>query len=49
MIKQSLEIYDLGGLIRKELDYNATFPNLFFLTTCHIKTRPYLGKLYLVK
>ena len=28
---------------------NTLFPNLFFITTCHIKTRPYLEKLYLMK
>ena len=28
---------------------NTPFPNLFSVTTCHMKTRPYIGNLYLMK
>ena len=28
---------------------NTAFSSLFSVTTCHMKTRPYLGNLYLMK
>ena len=44
-----LFIYALMFHLFKKTQTNTPFPNLFSVTTCQMKTRPYLGNLYLMK
>ena len=36
-------------VLRILIHLDTPFPNLFSVATCHMKTRPYLGDLYLMK
>ena len=35
--------------MKRSTKVNTPLTNLFSVTTCHIKTRPYLANLYLMK
>ena len=40
---------DHADILYDQTFNNTPFPYLFFVTVCHMKTRPYLGNLYLIK